>query len=460
MAFSVTGALYVKYGGSAASGGTGTDGSQLVMTEWSGTAGASIDDLRVGRRGSGFDINTDTFGVSYKLRDGNTAGSGFAAGLFNTVGTFRATTPGYIQITGIKLGTVSADIGGAWWTAGLNTTQVDTNLGVGSTNINLAQNYGFNQFAFNLDFNVPVTEKISFQAYPWDKIQFMFNTGSATKSLSGTNIATNAGTTGLVDLMLPLHLDIGMDPISIGIFPKFHYKNVVDTWNTLAATNSQNSSQVEVGAMVRLGYKIDNVWGAYAHVGLYNDSESLVGITGTVTNTTTTGKLQAPIYVGLSFAPAGWMHMNLGIGYSAHLSDSTLTTSATGSSVTTNVNSSTGGGFQNIYSFFDEHGYVIPFMQFNGSAKFATDWELGLNTLVLMNGNNGTGEGGSPAVSSTSATGNTQNTGMFSWTPLFNWDNGNAYIKYTKDAVSFTGKLGNGGQLAGLFAWIDMSISY
>jgi hypothetical protein len=453
MAFSVTGALYVRYNAD----------NTITATEWSGSAGSSIDDLRVGRRGSGFDINTDTFGVSYKIRTKNVAGTGYANGVFQTVGAFDVTSPGYLQITGIKLGGFSADLGGSWWTAGLSKVDLKTNMTTGVTNNNTAINYGVNHFALNLDFNLPIGDKLSIQAYPWDKIQFNWIGGSATK----TDVAlTNNGTTSLYDLILPIHFDLnGMDPISLGIFPKFEIKGVNDTYNTLATTNVDNVSELRASAMIRFGYKINSVWGVYAHVGIDNDSTTTINTTAVSTNTENNNQLFAPLWVGVSFAPAGWVKMNIGVGYNWSLASKDIKVSQAAGINTTNFINTTGSGMQSTYGWFDEHAYQTPFLQFSGSSKFATDWELGLNTTVAMNG--GAMGGNYPAASGTTKDGYVNVSQGLTWENDFNWDN-NCYLKYTKDAVSLTGVFGNKQSgtstattaIGGIFGFVDMSISY
>jgi hypothetical protein len=502
MAFSVTGAIYVRYQAD----------NTIVATEW----GTSLEDLRVGRRGSGFDINTDSFGVSYKIRSpislvtnqpdkyGNSTNGGNA--IADVVGAVSVTSPGYIQLTSLKLGSVSADIGGAWWTSGLSSSSVftntkDTNVGViGGTNKQLTQNYGYNYFAFNLDFDIPLTENIHLLDYAWDKIQFDFGTGSATAqglawgkigttpgavttnmTVTDPNTATfkvstnyvtnttdnmgykavtNDATSTHMGLVLPLHLDIGgIDPISIGLFPKLVYTSDVNTFNQIGATNVTTSSDLHIGALVRLGYKIDSIWSLYAHVGIDNDSTTYLSAnTGATaasssTNSATGNQLQAPLFIGIGFQPVGWVNLNVGLGYAAVLGSSLTTVNGTITNVTT-----TGGGFQETYGFFDEHAYVNPFFKFSGSTKFATDWEVGMSEVISMNG--GAMSGGYLPVNTTSANGGVNNTSMFTFANNWNWDNQQCYIKYTKDAFSFQGMLGGKNGLAGLFAFVDASISF
>jgi hypothetical protein len=490
MAFSVTGAIYVRYNAD----------NSITATEW-----GTIDDLRVGRRGSGFDINTDSFGVSYKIRsaqtlsaskfDGNGAVTNQGNAVADVVGTVNVTSPGYIQLTGLKMGTVEADIGGAWWTSGLSSSALSTNAAPsGTTNNQYVQNYGYNYFAFNLDFKIPLTETITFTDYPWDKIQFDFGTGSATKNgistsaataattnyvqltptdwktnitpaaAAGTTATTNAGTSTHIGLILPLHLDIGgIDPISIGLFPKMTYTSDVNAINSISQTNVTTASDTHIGALVRLGYKIDAIWSLYAHVGIDNDSASSVTIfstgTGAVTNSTVGNQLQAPLFIGVGFQPAGWVNLNVGLGYAAVLGSSTTAVTQTkiGGTPTTNI-TTVGGGLQETYGFFDEHGYVNPFMKFSGSTKIGTDWEVGLSTIVSMNG--GAMSGGYPAVNSTSSDGYNNNTSMVTFANNFNWDNQQCYVKFSKDAFSVQGMLGGKNGLAGLFAFVDASISF
>ncbi|MCX7820453.1 MAG: hypothetical protein N2258_02125, partial [Brevinematales bacterium] len=107
-AYSVGGSMYMRYQANAKDitnkGATSSilDTTGIVASEgWADF----LEDLRVGRRGTGFDLNFDSFTLSYKLRSGVASQKGFTANLDNALGSgIVLTSPGYVQLSGLRVG--------------------------------------------------------------------------------------------------------------------------------------------------------------------------------------------------------------------------------------------------------------------------------------------------------------------------------------------------------------------
>jgi hypothetical protein len=525
MAFSVTGSVYLRLDQSGS----------IHDTEW-----GTLDDMSYGgRRGSGVDINFDNFGVSYKLRGPITLGGTNATGsvtltnfsaysgiiassaglpsagplsgeyvgtgiwaAYNSsigVGKLQATSPGYLQFTGIKLGNATLNIGGSWWHFDESQASLSTNAN-GTTNLQVASGSGagYNHFAFNSYFSIPVSDTVKIQNVGWDQMQIDFGFGSATingvstkaatsgstnwsvttnydnvggsittngfyltaGTAGGTTATTNTGSSSVFRIYLPFYIDITMDKLSLELYPKFVFGNSADTWNSIGSTNTLNFGEAYVSGMVRIGYSINDNWAFYGDIGLVMWNRNTTLILTTSTNTEANNILEAPIRAGFTFKPAPWFTLNLGLGYIAELS--TSDTLIQGSS--TNVINYSGGlaGHYNVQDE-QEHAYNHPFINFGSTSKFAEDWSIGVTEVVLLNAGGGAfGNIGYYNNVTSPQQGLVSVNQIFHFDNVWNFDSGGAlcWLQYSKDNVTFKGTFGNGAGLLGLFSQMDISLNF
>ncbi|MCX7821563.1 MAG: hypothetical protein N2258_07825, partial [Brevinematales bacterium] len=230
-------------------------------------------------------------------------------------------------------------------------------------------------------------------------------------------------------------------------------------------TNDIKANELIFGMMVRVDVAINELLGAFAHVGfVYGSSSTYVNSTlGTNTNGGTYTEM--PIFAGLTVKPAGPVLLTLGVGYLVELGETQLAPSAT--------TNQPAGGLIGEYGYFDEHGYKNPFLRFAGSAKFASDWEIGMSTIMYWNqAGIATGWPNDKFVYyrggvESSATGKTTTyeSQLFHFDYFNAWDAGGAgfganYLQFSKDNVTIRGVLGDGGGLAGLFSFVDVSFAF
>ena len=521
MAFSVTGSVYLRLDQTGA----------IHDTEW-----GTLDDMSYGgRRGSGVDINFDNFGVTYKLRgpialggtnaaapttfspysgvlatyaglpsSGILSGEYIGTGIWEAynssigVGKLQATSPGYLQFTGIKLGNAVLNLGLSWWHFDESQSSLATNSS-GATNSQIAagSGAGYNHFAFNSYFVIPFSDTVKLQNLPWDQMQLDFGFGSATingiantPATSGTtnwsvttnytspgNIVTNGyflgagtaakptattntGSSSVFRIYLPFYLDITMDKLSLELYPKFVFGSSADAWNSIGSTNILNFGEAYASGMIRLGYKINDNWAFYGDIGLVMWNRNTTLILTTATNTEANNILEAPIRIGFTYTPAPWFTLNLGFGYIAELA--TSDTLITGSS--TNI-LNYGGGLAGQYNVQDEqdHAYNHPFINFGSTSKFAEDWSISVTEVVLFDAGGGAfGNIGYYNNVTSPQSGFTSIGQVFHFDNVWNFDGGGAlcYIQYSKDNVTFKGTIGNGAGLLGLFSQMDISLNF
>jgi hypothetical protein len=457
MAFSVTGSVYVRLNASGS----------VTATEW-----GTLDDLSTaGRRGSGFDINFENFGISYKLRSAvtpptavknayGTPGLAISSSGTITTNALTATSPGYVQINGIKLGSATLAIGGTFWHFDENQNGLSTNLA--GTNFNLAANIAYNQFAFNSYFSIPISDTMKLENVPWDQIQLDFGFGTATRNDLGV---TNVGNSSMFKIFIPIYLNMTFDKFSLSLAPRLIVGNSSDIDSSTTTTNTTLATSSYFGSMVRAGYSINDNWSFYADIGLFANNSTAYQQVNTATNQNATrNAIDLPLFIGFTFKPAGWTTLNLGIGYLAKLSDTTTDYGNGGTNIT-----KIGGGLANIYHDQNvaEHAYAKPFMSWGGSSKFAEDWTLGMNDVLLLNSPAPFSTGGyyTGYANTTVGTSTTYNASqLVHFDNFWNFDGGggSAYIQYAKDAVSLKFVFGNGAPtgIMGLFGYVDMSVNF
>ncbi len=459
LAFSVTGDVHARLDAN------GT----IHQTEW-----GTLDDISMaGRSETGFDINFDSFGFHYLLRSDLAvpASLGAAYGAAG-VGSLSASSPGYFEVTGIKLGSMALAVGASFWHFDETKSAFATNA-LGATNANAVGNIAFNHFAVNAYYSIPLSDTMKLQTLGWDQIQIDLGMGSS----SQTGIATNSATHSMFNLYFPIYLEMTFDKLSLEIYPKLIYGNSLDSdMESAGTTNATATLNLYTGALVRVGYPLNDQWSIYAHVGVFalSSGSATIAQTGATatTNASGTAGVHVPIFAGFAFKPAGWSTWNLGIGYVVK-NDATATIVTSGSTATTNIVTS-GGGLENIYheNNDQEHAYAEPFLNWGGSAKFASDWTLAFTGIMLLNSSQGFAD--SPFYTSSSATGtsgvnNTSSSQLVHFTQIWDWDGGGAgggacYIQYAKDAVSLKFVMGGNGtggsSIMGMFGFVDMSINF
>lgn len=449
-AYSVGGSMYMRYN---------ANGS-VTATAW-----GLLDDLRVGGRGTGFDLNFDAFTLSYKLRSAVNLGEWQMDGALNDVnkvfGTnaLTVTSPGYVQLSGLRVGPANMAVGLAWWHYDYSYSQkVEPTSGTATESKKSA---GANIFGLDFAFDLPIGDSMRLHIDPWDKLNLYVGFGDADVK-DGTT--TNNGSSSYFKILLPVHFNMNFDVVGVEIFPKITFINKSGKYALSGGeTNDNNSSSLTFGIMGRVDVAINELLGAFAHVGfVYSDDFGIVNSTSS-TNTNSLTYMEMPIFAGLTVKPAGPVLLTLGVGYLVEISET--------SKVPSTTTNQPAGGLIGEYGYFDEHGYKNPFLRFAGSAKFASDWEVGMSTILYWNQAGIATAGGSGNYYSggvaTSAAGKTTSYGseLFHFNYFNNWDSGGAafganYLQFSKDNVTIKGVLGNGGGLAGLFSFIDVSFAF
>lgn len=452
LAYSVGGSLYMRYNSTG----------NVVATEW-----GLLDDLRVGRRGTGFDLNFDAFTLSYKLRSDVNLGEWQMNGALNDInkalgvdayaGAITLNTPGYVQFSGLKAGPANMSFGLAWWHYDRSAyTKVEAS---GST-VETSLSVGANIIGADFTFDWSISESMRLHIDPWDKVNVYIGLGDANVKTTVTNTASS----GYFKLILPVHFSMNFDTVGLEIFPKMTFISYGGKYALSSGETNDNSfNQIIFGLMARLNVALAEGLGFYLHAGyVYDTANGIVNSTlGTNTNNLT--QMEAPIFIGLKVQPAGPITLNIGGGYLVELGDS-----STVPSPTTNQPA---GGLIGEYAYFDEHGYQNPFLRFAGSAKFASDWEIGMSTIVYWSQDGIATQGASGnyysgGVTSTATSKTTSYDYQLLHFKYFNdWDGGGNgfganYLQFSKDNVTIRGHITDGGGLWGLFGFVDVSFAF
>lgn len=494
MAYSVSGKVYGRLlanvnGPSTNDGPTDFNGDGTMgfydsepWTHWKTTP---LGDLRVGRQGTGVTANFEGFGLDYKLRkpikvdlarklalgwDPGFWGLSDLVGHYNAItgeAVSTATSPGYLQVNGIKAGPIDLSIGGAWWTLNRTVSKVQTNA-----NVTNDFNIGYNMGAFDLTYSINLGS-ISIKAAPWNKVNFAIWSGSdSTKTVAATNSASVNGW----GLVLPWEIDATFEQLSVGL----HGKLITDSKNKkifAATTNEAQVSTLEVGTVLKLDYTVNEMFNVYADAGiiLFKKTTFETTINGTVT-TTNANKvddegMEAPVIGGITVKVSPAWTINLGIGYAFEIDRKSYDLLAN----PTNY-SSTDSHFQNMWDNYTIHFYHKPLIKIGTDTKFG-DFGAGLKLVVALN----SGGMGSDATSDSAKHNSVgvMKDNVSDWLNFRNfasWDafgGSQAYLSYAKDDFEIKGIFGAGdgagslvgqknasGLLAGLFGAIDIGIKY
>lgn len=465
-AYSVGGSLYMRYN---------ADGS-VTATEW-----GFLDDLRVGRRGTGFDLNFDSFTLSYKLRSPVNLGewqfnqqlpicdsTGYkfmngvnkAMGVDAYAGALTLTSPGYVQLSGLRAGPANMAVGLAWWHYDYSYSQkVEPTSGTATESKKTA---GANIIGLDFALDLPIGDSMRLHIDPWDKLNLYVGFGDADVK-DGAD--TNNGSAFYFKVVAPIHFNINIETLGIEIFPKISFASDSGKYQLLSGgeTNDYSGSELVFGLMLRADMAINELLGAFAHIGFVYDSATSINNSTLGTNTNDLSYMEMPIFAGLTVKPAGPVLLTLGVGYLVEISET--------SKVPSTTTNQPAGGLIGEYGYFDEHGYKNPFLRFAGSAKFASDWEVGMSTILYWNqsaiataGGSGNYYSGGVATSAAGKT-TTYESQLFHFDYFNNWDSGGAgfganYLQFSKDNVTFRGVLSGASGLAGLFGFIDVSFAF
>jgi len=473
LGFSVSGSVYGRLvPSSRGNGAQGNNGSTWYAGEngW----GIPLDDLRVGRRGTGVSVNFDTFTLDYKLRAPLTGGYGlstlkdaYTATADPDIGSgaLQATSPGYFQISGLKLGPVDLGIGASWWTLGQSVDNFRTNA-AGATNLQTKGSIGLNLIAMDLTYNIQIGD-LSINARPWNKANMYLWFGSAEmKALDATNKADVGG----FHMLLPVVIDYSAEALSVTLYTKFGIDSSAEnSYDDIAGTtNKTTSGSYFVGSVAKIGYVLNELVSVFAGIGIELDSSETKVTTypaGVETVATSNdNKTFMPLMggIGLSVSPA--LTFNLGLGYNMVLSADNKTITKAGGVETTNYGTVQDGRFQSEWDTYEMHAYWKPLIKFAANTKFAGDFSAGLVFVVMLNEANGCG--GNNGYRDQASHDNLGYKRISNWLnfvniPAFDAYGGSAaYIGYAKDNFEITCWLGNESQLGGLFSHIDFAIKY
>lgn len=467
LAFSVTGSVYTRL--LANNVGSGSVSGYYMNEPWANT----IQDVRVGRQGTGVTMNFDAFSFTYKLRGAIpetwTGGDGFGVirGNFSTLATTAAnrtaTSPGYFRIDGLKLGTVDLGVGAAWWTWMESQDIFQTNA-LGATNSLIKGSASYNNIALDLTYSIQVGDNLHIWAAPWNKTYFAFYTGSDNvNDMTTTNNATLSGYNAIISC----NIDYSMEALSLTVEAKAVLSGQSSTTVASLVTNTSTASSMEIGAVAKVGYTVSEILGVFADVGLVVYGGSSLSYSGATTNANSvTSGMQIPLMGGVSLTPAPVLTFNIGLGYALMLNNQVVdNTGATNTTVTDSR-------FQSSWDTYEMHGYHKPLVKFGADTKFAGDFSAGLRFIIMLNNANGTGDnGGMIDQASHDKWGYSKVGNWLNFVNIPDWDgNGgsSAYLGYDKDNFStklwVNGNGGNGGGgasgLLGMFGCVDVTIKF
>ncbi len=489
-AFAVSGKMYTRF-----------NKQGPVFEYWAG-AGNNVD-LWQQKDGTGFDLNFDTFGITYKMRpvvsipygledlNGNLPGG---SGYYDENGWGRslvASSPGYLKIRDIKAGPLNMQIGLSWHQAFANSYSLSTNTN-GTTNAGGDTGIGlsYNKFYIDYKFDLPLGDMITIKQYDWDLMHFEFDFGNAT--WGGNKSLTNDVLGGSSFLAyVPLNVLINLDPVNLTVSPLFVYDTTTTRENLdLVSSDSNNideTSKMKVGGYVRASVGLLDFLSVYAMGGFYYTStydfdRDVLSTASIVTNSrSSSSSIAIPAFAGvvLALGPGIKATVGWGIQYAS--------TTTVNDNAGTNLPGVTDTTLFSRYGFHDNNAKAefatygdnmmdLAFLRFGSDAKFAGNWSVtiaaavGLNDewtypwyLKGQNGDSVTGLGTGTVVSS----GANQ---MFSFLNFMNYDR-QMNIKYEDANVAIKGTIAqegnfNGGSgnyetsLFGMFEYVDITIKF
>jgi hypothetical protein len=456
--YAASGKIYLRYGvfedkGAPAGGQYFRTGP---MASYWGNPANNVD-LWQGKDGTGFDINADSFGITYRMRELftipfslDTAGydeRGWGAGL-------QASSPGYLQIRDIKAGPLSMSIGLAWWQAMASKYNFQTNITGGATNADTQKDLNYQRFYLDYKFMLTLGDAITIKQMDWEMMHFEFDFGSDRSGGTGGKVTNDLKGGSSLLAFVPLRVLVNTGMIGLDIHPQFVYKSssTYDN-NGVGGTNKVDNARIRFGGTVTANIALIDWLGLNATVGYYSDSSTTFDrvdngastITTNAGGSTSSASMVIPFFAALKFKLGPGINMWLGYGYNF--------VSTTSINNLTFVTQTTAGFVPRYgsYNFNDiaEFGYYgdsfmdIGFLKFGGDVKFAQGWSMGLAAGVALNDKWQytwwmLGQGGyntTTTATTVTASGNNQ---ILSFLNMFNYDN-QMYIKYEDDKVAIKG---------------------
>ena len=254
-----------------------------------------------------------------------------------------------------------------------------------------------------------------------------------------------------------------MEALSLTVECKAFLSGASSLTTAGAVTNNDTSSSSEIGAVLKLGYVVNELVSVFGDVGLvvygggYNNADN------GVTNINIQSGMQVPLLVGVTLSPASAFQLNLGLGYAMFLDRKNTVYGNNG--LTTNI-TYTDSRAQSEWDNYEMHGYHHPLIKFGADTKFAGDYSAGLRFIVQLNEPNGAGGNNGYLDQNTHDNyGYSKQGDWLNFVNIPDWDptgGSSAYLGYDKD--NFSCKLWTAGinanGLLGMFGAIDMSIKF
>jgi hypothetical protein len=451
-AFAVSGKIYMRYG---------TSGPM-----WSYWGVQNNVDLWQGKDGTGFDVNTESVGITYRTREQITLPYGLTTDpsydeLGWGVNPTMATSPGYLQIRDIKIGNFSMSIGLAWWQMFGSASSFSTNTNVGgATNANSGSSVTYNKVYLDYKFVLGLGDSVVIKQVDWELMHFEYDYGNQGQGKAGqvTNFF-RGGSTLLAHI--PLRVFVTLDRLNLDISPKFTYQSVSSGNNPLGNFNYLSDvTRMRFGGTVAISYGLSDSLSIYLEPGYFVETGTTFQRTlqwqffnGLVTNESTSYSTYTfPIFLGLNYKVGPGIKLTLGYGFNFVTRIDITTVHSSVVVNTTNRVDTVHPRYAGFYNFdygdqaeFDYYGdsfMDMGFLKFGGDIAFAQAWTLGIQAGVGLNDKWSTwwahlGTKGSTTTYGT-AVAYTYGAQLLSFMNLMDYDN-NMYIKYEDDKVAIKG---------------------
>jgi len=440
MAYSVTGKVYTRMD----------------------TGGVSLND-------TGTDMNFDGFTFTYKLSalmannlvgisKGYFAPINYLEYVYDGLTSLTASSPGYFQISGIKLSdALTVAIDAKWYTLGISTTSGISNLTAKDT----VASIGYNELTIQPKVVYVVNDTTTVTMDWSDKpIPLAFYSGASSKTTTA-GVTNNGSMTGS-QFTIPLKLNTKVGDLAIEAYPYLTIAN--ESYSLIGVggaspvgTNTGSYSATAFGGYVQGTYPLNDTMKVQGKLALDSASSALHIASLTATNDTNSVSMDLGVFGELIWAVAPQTTVNLGLGFKAPLGDTVKGTDLT----KTNVVTTTAYGLQAYDAVID----------FGGSTKFAQNWTLGINGQMVYTPNqsaNNEIKSGSTLGTNTSTTdeaikfNNVIANGV--GTSAVNWDLGDGaksiFIQYDIDTVSIRFAIDKAGQGVFNAARLDLSYTY
>jgi hypothetical protein len=498
-AFAVSGKIYMRYG---------TSGP--LFSYW-GDPKNNVD-LWQGKDGTGFDVNTESIGITYRTRQSYVMPYGLIAYDYTDTEIIgggiktntAASSPGYLQFRDIKMGNVAMSVGIAWWQMFGNSYNITTNTNGTTNGGQFARNLTYNRIYLDYKFAVALGDSIVIKQVDWEQMHFEWDAGSLAQGNVGF-VSNNYQGGSKFFAHVPLRVMITMDRLNLDISPKFTYHTVTTGYNLTGNSNVVTTmSHWRAGGTIAISYGLSDSLSIYLEPGFFFQTQSTYNTTlgwfgaskGLITNVNGTSSItELPLFAGLKVNVGPGIKMTLGYGIN-------FATKIDINNMTSNTNKTDTamprGAFYQFnwaandpgqewlpteFSYYGDSFMDFGFLKFGGDIAFAQNWTLGIFAGVGLNDKWSVwwyNLGSRGQTTTTSATSVTSDYGaqLFSFVNLMNYDN-NMYIKYEDDKVAIKATLYGGGTgvnpdntgagsgavapstaLMGLFGYMDFTIKF